>query len=171
MTNLLLLSLLPLLSAAFAPAARLSITSYSTLANNVMIPSAVEPLFAKKRRRRKPTTPTPTQSSNELPEFDDDEDNIMEEETAPAVELKPVMKTTSQISDAIIGKGTNPTPIKKGTGLNAQLAEEVGGNVDGLDEDTILEAMRGNAGGDKWEPPRSVQDTLSDRRLGMLVFV
>jgi len=57
------------------------------------------------------------------------------------------------------------TPVKRGGGLNAQLAEEVGGNVDGLDEDTILEAMRGKAGGDSWQPPRSIQETITDRRL------
>ena len=170
--GILLLSLTLRSSAAFfAPVGRLSSTN---VANDFSLQLRPGPatagcsrasstmLMVKKRRRRK-TPPTTTQTSDdndELPDFDDGEDDDMEETTsAVAVEVsKPAMQFDSSSS-------AKATPIKKGSGLNKQLAEEVGGNVDGLDEETILEAMRGKAGGDKWEPPRSIQDTLSDRRL------
>ena len=169
--GILLLSLTLRSSAAFAPVGRLSSTN---VANEISLQLRPGPatagcsrksstmLMVKKRRRRK-TPPTTTQTSDdndELPDFDDGEDDDMEE-TTPAVAVvksKPAMQFDSSSS-------AKATPIKKGSGLNKQLAEEVGGNVDGLDEETILEAMRGKAGGDKWEPPRSIQDTLSDRRL------
>ena len=169
--GILLLSLTLRSSAAFAPVGRLFSTN---VANDISLQLRPGPatagcsrasstmLMVKKRRRRK-TPPTTTQTSDdndELPDFDDGEDDDMEETTpAVAVEVsKPAMQFDSSSS-------AKATPIKKGSGLNKQLAEEVGGNVDGLDEETILEAMRGKAGGDKWEPPRSIQDTLSDRRL------
>ena len=62
-----------------------------------------------------------------------------------------------------MSKPATPTPIKRGSGLNPQLAEDLGGNVDGLTEDLILSAMRGK--GESWQPPRSIQDTLNDRSL------
>ena len=121
-------------------------------------------LAAKKRRRRKAAPPDPTTSqSDELPDFDDPEE-IAEEAASVSKE-----KEEPPIKQFVASTTTkNPTPIKRGSGLNAQLAEEVGGNVDGLDEDTILEAMRGKSasgGSSTWVPPTSIQDTLSDRGL------
>jgi hypothetical protein len=60
-------------------------------------------------------------------------------------------------------------PIRRGAGLNPRLAEEVGGDVDGLDEEIILEAMRGRTGDKEWQPPRSIQDTIGDRSLERLM--
>ena len=76
----------------------------------------------------------------------------------------PMQQVKASSSTLGSGRSTSSTPVKRGSGLNKQLAEEVGGNVDGLDEDTILEAMRGKAG-TSWQPPRSIDDTLGDRRL------
>lgn len=56
-------------------------------------------------------------------------------------------------------------PNISGGGLNDQLAEEVGGNVEGMDQDVIMEAMRGKVGGRAWKPPQSIQATINDRRL------
>ena len=56
----------------------------------------------------------------------------------------------------------------RGRGLGAGEPHPVG-HVDGLDEDVILESMRGKAGGDKWQPPQSIKDTLADRSLEKLM--
>lgn len=45
----------------------------------------------------------------------------------------------------------------------------MGGNVDGLDGEIILEAMRGKTGDREWQPPRSIQDTIGDRSLERLM--
>ena len=174
---LLLLLVLPL-SRAFAPATRLSISSDTAICNlQTLRPTAAKvidsrsssKLNAKKRRRRK-AVPTPA-NSDELPDFDDGEDNdsiakdVSVASSTVDSPMQQVKVSSSTLGDAISGRSsTSSTPIKRGTGLNQQLAEEVGGNVDGLDEDTILEAMRGKAG-TSWTPPRSIDDTLRDRRL------
>ena len=121
----------------------------------------------KKRRRRKDSSvvvPSPS-SSDELPDFDDAEDD--ESTTASEPFVAPAAPAAA--SSAVVAKKKQPTQIKKGSGLNSQLAEELGGNVDGLDENIILESMRGKAGGDKWQPPQSIQDTLKDRSLEKLM--
>lgn len=119
----------------------------------------------KKRRRRKDSSsvivPTPSAYGDELPEFDDLEDtSIAEPATKTSAPTIALSSTTSSES-----KQNLRTQIKRGSGLNAQLAEELGGNIEGLDEDLILESMRGKAGGDDWQPPRSIQETLGDRSL------
>ncbi len=119
----------------------------------------------KKRRRRKNSSPSPP-DADDLPDFDDEEDT-REEQALPAVksdtpaEVKRTPPLTAKAQP-------NPTPLKRGSGLNTQLAEELGGNVDGLDEDLILSAMRGKAGAN-WQPPRSIQETINDRSLEKLM--
>lgn len=136
-------------------------------------------LLAQKRRRRK-TPPTPDSitplSSDELPDFDDGEEEAWEDSikvteptAAQASKATTIMASTPSSTTMPATKTKTITPIKRGAGLNANLAEQVGGNVDGLDEDVILEAMRGKAGGENWLPPRSVQDTISDRSLEKLM--
>jgi len=170
----LLLFVLPL-SRAFAPVARLSISSDTASCNlQALKPTAAIvsgyqsssfELSAKKRRRRK-AAPTST-TSDELPDFDDGEDEdiiAMDLSVASSTVDSPMQQVKASSSTLGSGRSTSSTPVKRGSGLNKQLAEEVGGNVDGLDEDTILEAMRGKAG-TSWQPPRSIDDTLGDRRL------
>lgn len=124
-------------------------------------------LRAKKRRRRKsaPSTAT-TAPADELPDFDDGDDVAAAADAAPsapspaasdaaAADVSPLKAAAAQF------KSANPTPVRRGDGLSSTLAEEVGGNVEGLDEDTILEAMRGK----NWSPPTSIDDTLRDRSL------
>jgi len=169
----LLLLVLPL-SRAFAPVARLSISSDTASCNLQALKPAVaivinsrslSELNAKKRRRRK-AAPTST-TSDELPDFDDGEDEdiiAMDLSVASSTVDSPMQQVKASSSTLGSGRSTSSTPVKRGSGLNKQLAEEVGGNVDGLDEDTILEAMRGKAG-TSWQPPRSIDDTLRDRQL------
>lgn len=116
--------------------------------------------MAKKRRRRKTDAPVPTTQSDELPDFDD-----AEAEAAEEAVVVDTAESTKPIAAFSVPASAKVTPVRRGAGLNSQLAEEVGGNVDGLAEDTILEAMRGKAGGDSWQPPRSIDDTLRDRSL------
>ena len=169
----LLLFVLPL-SRAFAPVARHSISSDTASCNFQALKPAVGivinsrslsfELNAKKRRRRK-AAPTPA-TSDELPDFDDSEDEdviAMDLSVASSTVDSPMQQVKASSSIGSV-RSTSSTPVKRGSGLNKQLAEEVGGNVDGLDEDTILEAMRGKAG-TSWQPPRSIDDTLGDRRL------
>ena len=102
-----------------------------------------------------------------MPDFDDGEDEdiiAMDLSVASSTVDSPMQQVKASSSTLGSGRSTSSTPVKRGSGLNKQLAEEVGGNVDGLDEDTILEAMRGKAG-TSWQPPRSIDDTLGDRRL------
>lgn len=117
--------------------------------------------MAKKRRRRKTDSPDPTNQSDDLPDFDDGE-------TDPIKKVKKVKPPPIQTDSPTIGS-TSPsakfTPVMRGDGLSSTLAEEVGGNVEGLAEDTILEAMRGKAASGSWQPPRTIEDTLSDRNL------
>lgn len=168
-----LLLSLPLQASAFSPAARLSVGS-NGVPNSIVKPSVISinvrssssALMAKKRRRRKDAAPAPTtQSTGELPDFDD-----AEAEDADIAEKAPVQTTvaaaaaSAPISPPPVTSSASLTEIKRGSGLNSQLAEEVGGNVEGLDEDTILEAMRGKSTA-SWQPPRSIQDTLNDRSL------
>lgn len=164
--TLLLLSL-PLQSSSFSPATWLPIVSHNgvrCMQPRSTLASSSTSLAAKKRRRRKAAPPDPTTSqSDELPNFDDPEE--IAEEAASVSKEKEEPPIKQFVASTTI---KNPTPIKRGSGLNAQLAEEVGGNVDGLDEDTILEAMRGKSasgGSSTWVPPTSIQDTLSDRGL------
>lgn len=118
----------------------------------------------KKRRRRKDSSVVAPSPSEELPDFDDAEDeNFIADE-------QPLAASTTSAEAAVTSvTSSRPTQLKKGSGLNSQLAEELGGNVDGLDEDVILESMRGKAGGDKWQPPQSIKDTLADRSLEKLM--
>lgn len=131
--------------------------------------SAASSLCAKKRRRRrKAAAPSAdTAPADELPDFDDGDDGA-----ADAVAAVPSPAASASTGDAVSDvsplkaaaaqlKSANPTPVRRGDGLSSALAEEVGGNVDGLDEDTILEAMRGK----DWSPPTSIEDTLRDRSL------
>lgn len=120
-------------------------------------------LLAKKRRRRKDSSPivSAPSSDGDLPDFDDAEDDADVEQ--PTVQLPVAVAASSFSSD---NSSSSPkATIKRGSGLNAQLAEELGGNVDGLDEDFILESMRGKKGESEWQPPQSISDTLRDRSL------
>lgn len=169
-----LLLSLPLLSSSFAPAARLSLAKNGVPSNSLSRPTAGDDviiggsssssaLMAKKRRRRKEASPAPTtQSSDELPDFVDTEAEDFEEEKIDAVSVESPMKAAA--ASLASSPNTQSTPIRRGAGLDATLAEEVGGNVDGLASDTIMEAMRGksNAG---WQPPRNIAETLGDRSL------
>ncbi len=170
-----LLLSLPLTSSSFQLAAHLSPVFRSNgvttrTSASVSGPSA---LLAQKRRRRKtPTISSPDSispsSSDELPEFDDSEEDEWKNSnrvTELAIQPKKASPMASTSSQPTSSATKTFTPIKRGAGLNANLAEAVGGNVEGLDEDVILEAMRGKAGGDSWLPPRSIQDTISDRSL------
>ena len=175
-----LLVLLPLGSTtAFAPSPRTaSIGSRSAVASQTTVPlprtsavtsSAASPstrLHAKKRRRRKEAPSADTAAADELPDFDDGDDAAAADASSPApssedkadadaAAVSPLKAAAAQF------KSANPTPVRRGDGLSSALAEEVGGNVDGLDEDTILEAMRGK----NWAPPASIEDTLRDRSL------
>mmetsp|Transcript_33448 Transcript_33448/g.64215 ORF Transcript_33448/g.64215 Transcript_33448/m.64215 type:complete len:321 (-) Transcript_33448:108-1070(-) len=118
----------------------------------------------RKRRRRKNSLPSPPEGE-ELPDFDD-------EEEAKEERASPIMKseTPAEAENAPPAAKTPPKPtsLKRGSGLNSQLAEELGGNVDGLDEDLILSAMRGKTGAN-WQPPRSIQETINDRSLEKLM--
>ena len=188
---LLLLLSLALHSSAIQPSTRLSspilrspsaVLIRTTFAS-VSASASSSALLAQKRRRRKspPTSPdsistTTSSSDDELPDFDDEEDDEWEGSIKVAepttIQAKKATTTTSSMasspsSTTVSSTATKSyTPIKRGAGLNANLAEAVGGNVEGLDEDVILEAMRGKAGSDdSWLPPRSIQDTISDRSL------
>lgn len=121
-------------------------------------------LLAKKRRRRKDSSPivSAPSSDGDLPDFDDAEDDANVEQ--PAVQQPVAVAASSFASDNSSSSSPKAT-IKRGSGLNAQLAEELGGNVDGLDEDFILESMRGKKGESEWQPPQSISDTLRDRSL------
>lgn len=164
-----LLLSLPLDSSSFSPGARLPLSTNGvpsilvrptgTVISSRRLSSS-SPLMAKKRRRKNPVAsdpaPTPTTESDELPDFFD--------EFAESVEDEPVQSSSSGV--VAPSPRVKATPIKRGTGgLNAALAEEVGGNVDGLEGDAIMEAMRGKSVGGKWRPPQSIQETLSDRGL------
>jgi hypothetical protein len=121
-------------------------------------------LLAKKRRRRKDSSPivSAPSSDGDLPDFDDPEDDADVEQ--PTVQL-PVAVAASSFSSEDNSSSRSKATIKRGSGLNAQLAEELGGNVDGLDEDFILESMRGKKGESEWQPPQSISETLRDRSL------
>ncbi|KAL9179363.1 hypothetical protein ACHAXT_008653 [Thalassiosira profunda] len=164
---LLLLSL-PLRSIAFAPAARPNVVGGVAPGGlQASLPTAIatgrpspSQLMAKKRRRRKDASPVTTGQSDELPDFDDAEDDA-----SGAADAAKVAEPARAVSPPPLASIARVTPVKRGTGLDASLAEQAGGNVDGLDEDTILEAMRGKAGGSNWLPPRSMDETLRDRSL------
>jgi len=165
-----LLLSLPFQSSSFSPAARLPLATNgvpsifirpaAVISSSRLSPSSA--LMAKKRRRRKTDSPSPTNQSDELPDFDDGED--YDDGEKKSVEEEPI-RTSSPMSVVASSSPVRTTPIRRGTGLDKQLAEEVGGNVDGLDQDVILGAMRGKFGGDKWVPPQNIQATLSDRGL------
>ena len=129
-------------------------------------------MAGKKRRRRKSSSSiitNPSDDDDALPDFDDAEDDIvMTAEQAEVAAASSTLPTTTTNQ-----KSSPPTQIKKGTGLNPQLAEDLGGNVSGLDEELILESMRGktsNTGGDSnWVPPSSIKETLADRSLEELM--
>lgn len=113
--------------------------------------------WQKKRRRRKNVSPAPTTQSDELPDFDDGEVASLDENPA---------QTSVPSSPSVVVSTSRKAKPNVGLGLSNQLAEEVGGNVDGMDQDVILEAMRGTSGaGGAWQPPQSIEATLSDRRL------
>lgn len=154
-----LLISLPFRSSGFSPAGSLITPRATAVVGRSSSWSSVTLMAAKKRRRRK-SVPSPTDTqTDDLPDFDDGEaDDIVEFD-----EEEPIQSTTAAM--ASMPPSAKVTPVKRGAGLNSKLAEEVGGNVEGLDEDTILEAMRGKAGSNSWEPPRSIQDTLQDRSL------
>ncbi|KAL7438148.1 hypothetical protein ACHAXH_008405 [Discostella pseudostelligera] len=165
---------LALNSSSFQLATRLSPVSRSTgVLNRTSASSCSSALWAQKRRRRKTPSTTstspdsiPTSSSDdELPDFDDEEDEEWEDSRKMIEPTAKVNKSSPMASSSTSSTSKTITPIKRGSGLNSNLAEQVGGNVEGLDEDVILEAMRGKAGGDSWLPPRSIQDTISDRSL------
>jgi hypothetical protein len=119
----------------------------------------------KKRRRRKDSSIVAPSPSDELPDFDDAEDDDFIADELPL----EASTTAAEPVSSTVATTKRPTQLKKGSGLNSQLAEELGGNVDGLAEDLILESMRGKAGGDKWQPPQSIKDTLADRSLEKLM--
>lgn len=85
------------------------------------------------------------------------------------MEENPVQTSTPSSPSVVVSTSRKTKPSIKGGGLNDQLAEEVGGNVEGMDQDVIIEAMRGTAGGGSWQPPQSIQATLSDRSLEKLM--
>jgi hypothetical protein len=150
--SIIFLSIIWYQSSAFAPASSLS-RNLPTITSNDLYPNVIK-LSAKRRRRKDASQP----SSDELPDFDIDEDAPVE-----TIKIKQPKAASVAASPPRRVKSSNPTPIKRGSGLNSQLAEELGGNVEGLDEDLILSAMRGQ--GDAWQPPRSIEDTLRDRSL------
>ena len=129
----LLLLVLPL-SRAFAPVARLSISSETAICNlQALRPAAAivsnirssSELNAKKRRRRKAApTPTPT-NSDELPDFDDgeDEDIIAMDLSVASSTVDSPMQQVKASSSIGSGRSTSSTPVKRGSGLNKQLAE------------------------------------------------
>lgn len=102
---------------------------------------------------------------DDLPEFDDGE--AKPDPPAAREEASPLKASPLKQAAASQPRPADPTPVKAGTGLSSRLAEEVGGNVEGLDEDTILGAMRGKDS--SWAPPPSIQDTLRDRSLERLM--
>lgn len=141
-------------------------------------------MASKKRRRRKDSpastpdsppasdSPAPTMANDELPDFDFDDgtgDMVAAAPAKVASDAAPKAAAAEKprpVSPPPVARSTaNATPVKRGTGLSAVLAEELGGNVDGLDEDVILSSMGGKAGGASWQPPKSVDDTISDRGL------
>lgn len=162
----LLLSLLSNEASAFSPVSTRQPFAHNrhdvTASNNCNVntniiirqPYSSSLLTAGKKRRRRKDSAVVAPSSDELPDFDDAEDESEEITTAAAAPMATATKTTQ---------------LKKGSGLNPQLAEELGGNVDGLDEELILESMRGKTGGDAWQPPTSIKDTLADRSLEKLM--
>lgn len=167
---------LALNTSSFQLATRLSPVIRSTgVLSRTSASSCSSALWAQKRRRRKtPSTsstspdsiPTSSSSDDELPDFDDEEDEDWEDSSKVSEPTVRVNRSSPMASSpSTLSTSKTITPIKRGAGLNANLAEQVGGNVEGLDEDVILEAMRGKAGGDSWLPPRSIQDTISDRSL------
>jgi len=171
-----LLFSLPLQSASFSPAARLPLSTHevpSSLIGHRATAAVRGPsswssaLMAKKRRRRKETAPAPTSQSNELPDFVDGEADPTE--TKSATTIQPIDPTIASTTSLKTSPSAKATPVMRGDGLSATLAEEVGGNVQGLAEDTILEAMRGKASSGAWQPPRSIEDTLTDRSLEKLM--
>lgn len=150
-----LLLTLTLNSCSFAPTSRLLVspTTVSTIFPSLALTAA------QKRRRRKaapaPTTPTSPSSDDDLPDFDDEEEDASGDDSS-TVEFNLSRRQPRAASAPI---------LRRGAGLNPKLAEEVGGNVDGLDSEIILEAMRGKAGDKEWQPPRSLRDTINDRSL------
>jgi hypothetical protein len=156
-----LLLTLPLTSSSFTPSARL-VSQPTTVRSS----SSSALTAAQKRRRRKtapPASPTAPSSDDDLPDFDDDDgyESGDGERSGSVASAEPTPKRKTQPSSVV--------PIRRGAGLNPKLAEEVGGNVDGLDEEIILEAMRGRTGDKEWQPPRSIQDTINDRSLEKLM--
>ncbi|KAL7492610.1 hypothetical protein ACHAWT_001913 [Skeletonema menzelii] len=165
----LLLSLLSNEASAFSTISstrRQPLTHHVTSSTGSCRPSSSLLMAEKKRRRRKDSSIVAPSPSEELPDFDDaeDEDFIADEQPLAASSVNSAASAAAPPTST-----KRPTQIKRGSGLNSQLAEELGGNVDGLDEELILESMRGKAGGDKWQPPQSIQDTLSDRSLEKLM--
>ena len=174
---LLLLLTLPLTSCSFAPTTRIIITSSRLVSSSSSSSLKAAP---PKRRRRKtavPTTPTSPSSDDdddyELPDFENDddyEDDSSGSSTVAASNIIPRRTSTSTniivSKDAIARRGS-----RSGVGLDPKLAEEVGGNVDGLDSEIILDAMRGKSSSSTtsseggWQPPRSLRDTINDRSL------
>jgi hypothetical protein len=162
----LILSLLSEASAFSAISTRQQLTHHVVTSSNSCRPSS-QLMAGKKRRRRKDSSIVAPSPSDELPDFDDaeGEDSVTDDE-------QPLAASSTAAASGSTATPTStqrPTQIKRGSGLNSQLAEELGGNVDGLDEDLILESMRGKAGGDNWQPPQSIKDTLSDRSLEKLM--
>ncbi|KAL3804996.1 hypothetical protein ACHAWO_001854 [Cyclotella atomus] len=150
-------------AAAFAPAAS-HLPRYSStpsLTSHAHAPKSLLELSAAKRRRRK-DAPQPT-NTDDLPDFDLDEDVTVESSSTVKKVEQPKPTAAVPSPKAKPSSTSNPTPIKRGSGLSSTLASDLGGNVDGLDEDLILSAMRGQ--GEAWAPPTSIEDTLRDRSL------
>mmetsp|Transcript_16259 Transcript_16259/g.24599 ORF Transcript_16259/g.24599 Transcript_16259/m.24599 type:complete len:304 (+) Transcript_16259:43-954(+) len=162
----LLLSLLSNEASAFSTiSTRQQSLTHHVTSSNCYRPSSLL-MAGTKRRRRKDSSIVAPSPSDELPDFEDAEDDDFIADELP-LEASTTSATPAAASTVVTTK--RPTQLKKGSGLNSQLAEELGGNVDGLAEDLILESMRGKAGGDKWQPPQSIKDTLADRSLEKLM--
>ena len=180
---------LPLTSISFASTAGLVSRAGSLIASSPVPISTTSTststsssslMAAQKKRRRKtvlspPASPiAPSSSDDDLPEFDDVEDDGLYEGGEDERGYDAVGSSFSDPPSTPTSprRKTNPSvvPIRRGGGLNPKLAEEAGGNVDGLDEGIILEAMRGRTGDNaEWQPPRSIQDTINDRSLEKLM--
>ena len=172
--NFLFFLCLSLDSDAFSPACRLScatsgvpgLTRSTTSCGDVvdLLGSSSSLHMAageKKRRRRKASEPKPS-LSDELPDFDDEEDMDVKE-VEVEVEIKSEKPVQTKVARTPVRVPSKPRPA-----ANSQLAEELGGSVDGLDDDLVVSVMRGKAG-TNWQPPRTIQDTINDRSLEKLM--
>jgi hypothetical protein len=110
---------------------------------------------------------------DELPDFENDDDYEDDSSSSTVAASNIIPRRTSTSTNIIVSKDTitrRGSSGRSGVGLDPKLAEEIGGNVDGLDSEIILDAMRGKSSSsttssEGWQPPRSLRDTINDRSL------